>query len=275
MIIKNLPEFKSEKELFKFLVENEEQIFAAAKSQIKYADGFSHYGITLKKYNAEKSSEEQIEDLLTKDVLETKLIINTTNILDSHKDVHIDGLWKKSLKESSSRLLHVQEHKSREFDKIISSGQDLKAYIENSTFKDLGYDFEGFTEALVFESKVRKERNEYMHKQYAKGYVTNHSVGMIYDKLVTCINDEEYPVQKENWDKYSVMVANKSALQKTKYFWAVLEAKVIEGSAVPNGSNFVTPTTSVKSQQNVPTEAEKKEEAELKAIKEFLGIKAG
>lgn len=268
MIIKNLPEFKTDKELFDFLVNNEAQIFAQAKSQIKYADEFAHLSIPLKDGLSDKSTPEEAQAaLLEKEVLDVKAVINTTNILDSHKDVHIPGLWSKSLKESGSRILHVQEHKSREFDKIISSGSDLKAYTETVSFKSLGYNFKGQTEALTFDSKVRKDRNEYMHEQYAKGYVDNHSVGMMYIKLVTCINDEDYPVQKENYDKYSEMIVNQDALENTKYFWAVLEAKAIEGSAVPNGSNFVTPTTSVKGQ-----EQEEKTELSLEhqALVKFL-----
>ena len=269
MIIKNLPEFSTEKELFDFLVKNEETIFAQAKSQIKEADGFSHLSIPLKdKLNSDKSSKEITTSLLAKEVLNVKAVINTTGILDSHKDVHIPGLWNKSLKENGSRILHVQEHKSREFDKIISSGNDLKAYAETVSFKSLGYNFKGTTEALTFDSQVRKNRNSYMHEQYAKGFVTNHSVGMIYIKMATCINDEDYPVQKENYEKYAAMIVNQEALENTKYFWAILEAKAIEGSAVPNGSNWVTPTTSVKGIKEEITEVSE----EQKAIMKFLNI---
>ena len=268
MIIKGLPEFSTDKELFDFIVNNEQTIFTQAKSQIKRADAFYFNTEPLKELNASKGTpEENQQSLLSKAVLEVKTVINTTNILDSHKDVHIPGLWDKSLKETKSRMLHAQEHKTGEFSKIISSGADLKSYTKNTTFKELGYDLKGDTQALMFDSKVRKERNEYMHEQYAKGYVTNHSVGMIYVKMVTCIDSEDYPVQKENYDKYAPMVANKEALKNTKYFWAVLEAKAIEGSAVPAGSNSFTPTTSVKEvkQENQVSEKEL-------ALKKFLNI---
>jgi hypothetical protein len=271
MIIKGLPEFATDKELFDFIVNNEQTIFTQAKSQIKRADAFHFNSEPLKELNTNKSTpEENQANLLSKAVLEVKTVINTTNILDSHKDVHIPGIWDKSLKETKSRMLHAQEHKTREFSKIISSGADLKSYTKNTTFKDLGYDLEGDTQALMFDSKVRKERNEYMHEQYAKGYVTNHSVGMIYVKMVTCINSEDYPVQKENYDKYAPMVANKEALKGTKYFWAVLEAKAIEGSAVPAGSNSFTPTTSIKS---VEEKQEKQISEKELAFKKFLNIK--
>ena len=51
--------------------------------------------------------------------------------------------------------------------------------------------------------------------------------------------------EKKTWDKYINSVANKETAFEQGYFWAVTEAKVIEGSAVPMGSNFATPTISV------------------------------
>jgi len=251
----NIPKFATDKELYKFIVDNEDTLIAQKKSAIKEADGFGYLANPLKDINVAKASKANDEDLMLKDVLDVTLIINTTNLLDSHKDVHIPGIWDKSLSESK-RMLHVQEHKSNEFNKIISSGEDLKAYTQNYKWKDLGFDAEGETQALVFQSKVRKDRNAYMHEQYAKKRVDNHSVGMIYVKLVTCINDEDYPVQKENYDKYYPMIANKDFADTQKYFWAVLEAKAIEGSAVPNGSNHITPTVAVK---NIVTELTEKE----------------
>ena len=269
MIIKNLPQFKTDKEFFDFIVENENDIFNQAKSEVKYADGFNHFTNPLKEGIANKAQEPTTEDLLAKDVLKVTAVINTTNVLDSHRDVHIKGLWDKSLKEGGRKIMHVQEHKSREFDKIISSGDDLKAYVEDTTFKKLGYNLKGTTEALVFDSNVRKDRNQYMHKQYAKKYVTNHSVGMIYVKMVTCINHEDYPVQKENYDKYAPMIVNQDVLEGIKVFWAILEAKVIEGSAVPNGSNWITPTTSTKS---VEEQEEEQISPSTKAMLKFLNI---
>ncbi len=44
------------------------------------------------------------------------------------------------------------------------------------------------------------------------------------------------------WNKYFDQIVNKQDLEDSGYFWAVKEAKVIEGSAVPIGSNIVTPT---------------------------------
>jgi hypothetical protein len=101
-------------------------------------------------------------------------------------------------------------------------------------------------EVLVYEAVVKKDRNEFMFDQYLKGYVLNHSVGMRYFKLLFCYdsNDAEYAQNKENYDKYYSQILNKEDV--SEYFWAVLEAKNIEGSAVVKGSNFLTPVLSIE-----------------------------
>jgi hypothetical protein len=100
-------------------------------------------------------------------------------------------------------------------------------------------------EVLVYEAVIKKDRNEYMFNQYLKGYVLNHSVGMRYFKLLFCYDSKEteYSQNKENYDKYYDSILNKEDV--TEYFWAVLEAKNIEGSAVVKGSNFLTPVLSI------------------------------
>lgn len=252
-----IPDFKDKKDLFKFLVENEDLLITQKKMEMKKADGFSFNPI-ITRGDVSKGII-STEELLSKDTIEVSVVINSTNVFDSHKDLHIPGMWDKSLKENK-RGLHLQEH-SASFKNIIASGEDLDVYVKTVTWKSLGFNYEGKTQILVHDSRVHKSRNPYMHEQYAKGYVTNHSVGMRYVKMVTCINDEDYPVQKENWDKYFPMGVNKEAAEEWGYFWAQLEAKYIEGSAVAMGSNHLTPTMEIKSQ------IENKEE---NAIKQWL-----
>lgn len=134
------------------------------------------------------------------------------------------------------------------FDKIIADGDDLKVSAVTMTWKSLGYAYPGSTQALVFDSNVKQSRNAYMFDQYAKGYVKNHSVCMQYVKMVLCINepdDLDYGAEFEAWEKYYSEIANKEYADEMGYFWAILEAKIIEGSAVPRGANSATPTLSV------------------------------
>ena len=92
--------------------------------------------------------------------------------------------------------------------------------------------------------------------------------------MVTCINDDDYPVQKENWDKYIEMVANRADAEADGYFWAILEAQIIEGSAVLFASNCVTPTleTTLLGTKNEPLTSTQEEPPFdlMKAIKSMV-----
>ena len=149
----------------------------------------------------------------------------------------------RSLSENKN-IIFLQEHQMK-FDKIIADGKNLKAKVQTFTFKELGFNLDGQTQALIFDARINKSRNEYMFEQYNQGFVKQHSVGMQYVKLALALNDEQYPAEKAIWDKYISEVANSQTAEDKGYFWAVTEAKVIEGSAVPLGSNSFTPTIEV------------------------------
>lgn len=231
--------FKTKSELIEFLVENKESIIAQKKAQMKKSDCVSFEPTIVREKDEANKSNEPIEHENLNE-LKVVVIINTTNLMDGHGDVHIPGLWKKSLKENKM-IMHLQEHEM-EFEKIISDGNKLKAYTKEFTWKELGINLDGNTEALIFESTIERKRNEFMLKQYANGYVKNHSVGMQYVQVVFCVNDDNYGAEYEAWQKYYPLVANKQDAEDQGYFWAVKEAKVREGSAVPLGSNWITPT---------------------------------
>jgi hypothetical protein len=239
------------KDLLKFLVENKSLLIAEKKNTIKHADAVS-VGVDLSsKYVIDKEGKltKASPDMTpTAGGPETVLcVINTTNWMDSHSDVHIPGLWKKSLKDNNV-MLHLQEH---EMSFVAVIADDAKGYTQSMTWKELGYSIPGTTEALIFASPL-KGRNPFMEDQYRKGFVKNHSVGMRYVIIKLCINeadDEYYKEEYSNWVQYAPMVANIADAEAQGYFWAVLEAKVIEGSAVVKGSNIITPTLGFKSAQ--------------------------
>lgn len=239
-----IPNYETKKELFAFLVANKDTLTTQKKSVIKLADGIGHTTLSTEK-DFRKANKSESTEIAQVESFRVKAVINTTNILDSHGDVHIPGLWNKSLKENK-RIMHIQEHQSSSFDKIIASGEDLKASVESISWKDLGYNALGNTQALVFDSNVKESRNKYMFDQYKQGFVNNHSVGMRYVKMELAVNDEEYEKEKNFYDKYIEQVINRKDAEDLGYFWVVTEAKVIEGSAVPMGSNPITPTINIK-----------------------------
>lgn len=259
-----IPQLKG-KELFKFLIENEKTLVAQKKFELKKADAVSFFGQL--ENDKGKTIKANAGELLNKTELDVTSIINTTYWYDSHGDVHVDGLWKKSLSESKGFYL-LQEHKM-EFDKIISD--EVRAYTKAISWRALGIDFDGYTEALVFESKVKQARNPFMFDQYRQGYVKNHSVGMRYVTIDLALNDEDYPAYKALWDKYIDKIANRSEVEEAGYFWPVTQAKAIEGSAVPMGSNPITPTESVKNiEPPAGTQTRAVKDTRLKALNNLL-----
>lgn len=236
-----LPEFKSKTDKYAYLVANKKKLIAQKKSVIKLADNCGHNSVIQSKDGSIfKENEPFIPE---SGIFGVQVIINTTNLFDSHGDVHLPGLWKKSLFENKF-IMHIQEHRSQSFSHIISEGSDLNAFTKNFTWTELGApQFTGKTEALTFDSTIRKKRNEFMFDQYSNGWVNQHSVGMFYIQLVLGINDNNFGAEFEAWEKYSSEIVNLEDAEEEGFAWFVKEAKAIEGSAVPRGSNFVTPTT--------------------------------
>lgn len=241
----------TKEEEIEYVFKNKDLIIAQKTNAIKHADVVVN---TIKSENeTEINKATSIEEGQDPTSLMAKLVINTTNLIDSHMDCHMKGIWKKSLSESKHLLL-LQEHEM-DFDKIISDSlvDNLKAYTQELTFKSLGFKYEGTTEALIFEAQIKKDVNEFMFNLYKKGRVSQHSVGMRYIKIFLCLNSEEpmYSSEKANWDKFYKEVANKEVADLKGYFWAVTEAKAIEGSAVVKGSNHATPVMEIEIDKNI------------------------
>ena len=244
----NIPDFQDKRQLIDWLISNKSALIAQKKSSVKQADAVSYVPQLVNELGVAQKAE-GISETATK--LKVRSIINTTKLYDSHGDVHIDQLWNKSLKETKDFYLVNQHNFS--FEGIISD--NVKAFAKQINWTDLGYDYAGQTQALVFDSVISKAESPEMFSRYSQGKVKNHSVGMRYVKVALGVNDERYEEENKVWNKYYPDIVNKEDVDEVGYFWAVTEAKVIEGSAVVRGSNFATPTQSVEEKQpGQPTE---------------------
>lgn len=236
--------FESKEDLFRELKANKSKLIASKMATTKQADAICH---SFASNSTTKASAESVNELVV------KFVVNSCGWLDSHNDVHVKGCWNKTASEQG-RFLHLQEHKAQ-FDSIIS--EDVTKSVEEVNIQ--GH----FVDALVATSKLSIEDNPKMFKRYAKGQVKEHSVGMMYvkGKLYLCINSEheDYAEEKQMWDKYRPQVINGEQADEKGYFWAVAEAKAIEGSAVVFGSNSQTPTISVTEVKNEPLDNTQKQ----------------
>ena len=243
-------EFSNKEELFKYLKDNLPKLKAEKRASLKQADALDFVSVkTLEGKDFATKSEDVISETVSEGQIRVKVAINTTNFIDSHRDLHLPSMWKKSLSETKAGV-HLKSH-MRDFEYVIADGEDCKVYTKMMAWRDLGYDYEGKTQVLIQESVVKAARNPLMFDQYKNGWVSQHSVGMRYVDLFMCINSEEkyYAEEKANWDKYITEAVNPEVAEEYGYFWAVTTAKYVEGSAVVFGSNSATPTLSVKTSE--------------------------
>lgn len=241
-MILELPEFTDKSKLIDYMVSNKSKLIAQKKSVKKEADAITFASdLLIDRDEVVKADASNPGIPADAKQIKVRSIINTTKLFDSHGDVHLDQLWNKSLKEGTFSL--VQEHQFN-FKGTISD--NVKAFVKQMTWHELGVNFEGKTQALVFDSIIDKEENEFMFEKYRTGKVKNHSVGMQYVKIDLAVNDDRYEKEFATWEKYFDEIANKDDALAAGYFWAVSEAKIIEGSAVKRGSNWVTPTQSIQ-----------------------------
>ena len=249
-------EFATKEELYKYLKDNLVKLKAEKKSAVKYADAIDFVSVKDSQIEGFVVKSEDVVTPVEEGSIMVKVVINTTNIIDSHRDCHIPGLWKKTLQENKGGT-HLREHQ-RTLDYVIADGAECVPSVKTMNWTDLGYSYPGKTQALIHTSKVLEERNPFMYNQYLKGWVKQHSVGMRYVDLFMCINSEEkyYAEEKANWDTYYPQAVNPEVADEYGYFWAVTTAKYVEGSAVVFGSNPATPTLSVKTSEPISTPQE-------------------
>lgn len=171
-------------------------------------------------------------------------VINTTKYLDSHDDLHLDGMWKVSAEQQTGKTYLLINHELS-VGKVISQPKDVEIMIKSMPWKDLGKDFEGETEALIFASKLTESSNKDGFNSYKNNDPVEHSIRMQYVKMELAINSTEEGLEEEKaeWDKHYPSIANKGQANERGYFWAIYEAKIYkEGSMVLAGSNDATPT---------------------------------
>lgn len=232
--------FDTDQEMFKALRDGHKEIVSIKKAQIlKSIDkGASVKSKTLKYIDSEKG--------LVNDDNFFYIVTNTTNILDSHKDLHVNGIWDKSAKERNRKNYLVDTHELS-----IKSTIARKEYVEimvvDIPFSSIGKDYQGSTQALVYKIPKDKILDRKTKEWLESGDDIESSVRMQYVQVFLAMNSEdpEDEVFKSRYDEYVGEIANKedfeNEFEEVKYFWVVKEAKNInESSLVLFGSNGAT-----------------------------------
>lgn len=200
------------------------------------------------------------------------IAVSTSRILDSHDDLHIDGMWKKSILENQGKNYLVADH-CLELDKVIVR----KAYVEIFTakipFSLLGKPYEGNTEALIYKVPKDKIVNKVAKEWLESGDEIEASVRMQYVTILFALDsaDPEDATNKKTYDDYINQIANKEDFEYIPYFFVIKEAKnVRESSLVVFGSNHVTGNvTNNKSQADNSLDEIEEEPLKNTQIEEF------
>lgn len=171
-------------------------------------------------------------------------VINTCLYMDSHDDVHLPGIWTKSLKEQQGKVYYLINHKM-EIGSVIAYPADIELMVKSLSWSELGRsEYLGETEALIFKTKISDYSNSHAKAVIENKLPAENSVRMQYVKIQFCVNSESeyYKEEKAAYDKYINQIVNRDVVEAQGYFYAVSEAKIFrEGSMVLSGSNDVTP----------------------------------
>lgn len=235
--IKQYPDkkFTDKMDLTRFIKKNFEELKTIKMAEYKTKAFAMIEGMKFKEFTPE------IEDI-SGDFIQVKTVINTTNIIDSHMDLHMPKIWNKTVKDNPFSY-HLKQHVA-EFESVISN--KAKSYNEKMNFNELGMDVDFETMANINDFVLERSKMPFMFDAYRNGEVLQHSVGMTYVNLEIAYYDEDSEKQMAFFEEMKKQAVNPEIADEQGFFWVVYEAKKREGSAVVFGSNSVTPTLSVK-----------------------------
>lgn len=170
------------------------------------------------------------------------IAVNTTWILDSHEDLHVDGIWNKSVKEQQGQNYLVCDHSLTIADTVVRK-ENVEMLVVDMPFALIGKSYSGDTQVLVYKVPKDKVIHDKAKEWLDSGDQIEASVRMQYVTILFAMdsNDPEDATLKKNYDNYIGKIANKDDFEYIPYFFVIQEAKnVRESSLVLFGSNPVT-----------------------------------
>lgn len=229
-------EFATKEDLFKELRKSHLDLISFKKAEIQKScdKGLSVKCHVLKESDGLKS--------LKIDPAYYYIAVNTTWVLDSHEDLHVDGIWNKSVKEQQGQNYLVCDHQLTIDDTIVRK-EYVEMLVVELPFALLGKAYSGNTQALVYKVPKDKVIHSKAKEWLESGDDIEASVRMQYVTILFAMdsNDPEDATLKKNYDSYIGKIANKDDFEYIAYFFIVQEAKnVKESSLVIAGSNPAT-----------------------------------
>jgi len=236
MICKELnTEFASKSEMFEALKANKELIIKEKKSQIfKSCDKGSAIAVKGVKIDSIKGVKMSDDSYY--------IAVNTTNILDSHGDLHVKGIWNKSVKDQQGKNYLVTDHKM-ELSNVVAKKENVEMFVSDISYSSIGKSYTGNTQALIYKVNKSDIINPLAKEWLESKSDIEASVCMQYVNVELALNSNSRADKEEKavYDSYINEIANKEDFDSIDYFWVVKEAKNVgESSLVLFGSNPAT-----------------------------------
>lgn len=244
-----IPNHTTKSELFKYLRENETQIIKQKCSMPIKSDIFDYGCLPIN----EKATIKEDGSALQPNEIEVNAIANLSGWCDTYMDVMIKDSWKKTINDKAI-VYHLKNHKYTTDDIV---GKNAELYVKNIDTSYFGITSDVTkAQALMMRSTVTKEYDEKTYLLYKDNQIKQHSIGLRYVIIKLCLNSdvEEDKTYRKNWDSYYSQVINKDLIDSKGYFFAVVEAKILENSCVLFGANENTGVYSTSEKDNEPSD---------------------
>lgn len=253
--------FETKEDLFKALALNEKIIHDSKKAQV-YKSVDKGLEISSNQKGIEKALD-NIEKGINFDSNYYYFVVNSANYLDSHRDVHLDKNWNKTVKEQQGKVYLIWHHDFSKAENIIAFPKDIELLTAKVNWALLGKKYDGTTYSLIYKVAKDKIQNKTVKEWLEDGQDLQFSVRMQYVKILTAFksDDEQYKKQNENYNKIYPLIVNKDEFEEEiLYFFGIEEAKnVTESSILPFGSNSATAEISTKIEEADTITSEKNE----------------
>jgi len=217
------------------ILKDKQEAINIKKSAYKHSDNVCNHII--------KDGDETVTKIILEDEEQNnivKVIANTYYWLDSHGDVHVKGCFTKSIKESTNKIFHFDNHE-HSFNSKVGKVKSVKEV--NVNWSDLGVEKEGKTICVIGETELIEDYNCQVYDAYKNNEVNQHSVGMQYVNLQIAVKQPQEVEAYKLWNEIYPLLGNQELADNMGYFWVVKEAKLKEYSCVLwQGSNSLTPT---------------------------------
>lgn len=260
--------FETKEALFEALRKNKNDIISFKKAQVyKSIEKDYNLGITARPISFKVLNEQNKGMSLDDNYY--YIATNSTRILDSHNDLHVNGIWNKTVKEQQGKNYLVDTH-VMSISTTIARKEHIEMFVAVVPFSAIGKDYEGDTEVLVYKIPKTKIMNPIAKEWLDSGDSIESSVRMQYGDIALAMNsdDQDDKQEKKNYLNYIDSIANKSDFEnEIYYFWIIKQAKNIgESSLVLLGSNHATGMIQDKNNKEAVTDTSIKPEADIKSL---------